>query len=142
MPEPEKKTKFVTLRYRPTELEHLNAQAKAVGLTRSAYITRKVQGLPVLPTRVPQVNWLAYEELGKIARELPAMGNNLNQIARAINTAKIKGEPIPGNLPSTKRINEIAQTIVETQALIQQARLELCGVRQDDGGTGRRETGR
>ncbi|MDY7015353.1 MAG: plasmid mobilization relaxosome protein MobC [Cyanobacteriota bacterium] len=130
MPELEKKTKIVTLRYRPSELKHLNARAKAVGLSRSAYITRKVQGLPVLPTRVPQVNWLAYEELSQIARCLPAIGNNLNQIARALNTAKIKGESIPNNLPSTERLNEIVQTIVETQVLIKQARLELCGVKQ------------
>jgi hypothetical protein len=129
MPEPEKKTKIVTLRYRPSELEHLNAQAKAVGLSRSAYITRKVQGLPVLPMRVPRVNWLAYEELGTIARELPAMGNNLNQIARAINTAKIKGEPIPGNLPSTEQLQSAIAVVEELKTLIVEVGLKLSGVK-------------
>ena len=56
MPQPENKTQIISLRFRPTELEHLDSQAAAVNLSRSAYITRKLSGLPVLPARVPAVN--------------------------------------------------------------------------------------
>ncbi|MDY7016537.1 MAG: plasmid mobilization relaxosome protein MobC [Cyanobacteriota bacterium] len=136
MPELEKKTQIISLRYRPSELERLDARAQAVGLSRSAYITRKVQGLPVLPPRVPQTNWLTYRELGEIARCLPAIGNNLNQIARALNTAKIKGELIPENLPSLEKLNETVRVIQETRDLIKEARLELCGVTRETGGRG------
>ena len=44
MPEPEQKTKIVTIRSNPSQLEEIDAQAKAVNLTRSAYITRKLTG--------------------------------------------------------------------------------------------------
>lgn len=127
--EPEKKTKIVTLRYRPSELEHLDAQAEAVGLSRSAYITRKVQGLPVLPVKVPKINWSAYEKLSTIAQQLPAIGNNINQIARAINTAKIQGEPIPNNLPSTEQLRSAIATYQELKTLMVEIGLKLSGAK-------------
>jgi hypothetical protein len=71
MPSPENKTKIISVRFRPTELEYLDTQAAAVNLSRSAYITRKLTGLPVLPARVPPVNWQLYRELAHIASELP-----------------------------------------------------------------------
>ena len=48
MPELENKTKIITLRFRPSELRDLDTKAKAVKLTRSAYIARKLMGLPIL----------------------------------------------------------------------------------------------
>jgi hypothetical protein len=128
MPSPEKKTQIVTLRFDKSELEDLNARALEVGLTRSAYIRRKLQGLPVLPARVPPLNGLAYEQLGQIARCLPAIRNNLNQIARAINTAKIQGEPIPDNLPSTEQLQRALVQIEELKTLMVEVGLQLLGV--------------
>jgi hypothetical protein len=98
VPEPENKTKIVTIRIKPSQLSELDAQAKAVNLTRSAYVTRKLSGTSVLPARVPAVNWQLYGELANISSSLPAIGNNINQIARALNTAQKKGRsnsPIP-----------------------------------------------
>ncbi|MEC4988849.1 MAG: hypothetical protein SAJ37_08890 [Oscillatoria sp. PMC 1068.18] len=75
MPELEKKTKTIHIRFRPSELEHLDACAAAVGLTRSVYIRRKLEGLRLSPTKVPPVNWLTYEQLGEYASGLKAIGN-------------------------------------------------------------------
>lgn len=67
------KDKMVSIRFRDSELKQLAQQAKAVNLSRSAYITRKLQGLPVLTARVPPVNWDTYRELGAIASSLSAL---------------------------------------------------------------------
>ena len=134
MPSPENKTKIVTLRFRPSQLEELDLQAKAVNLTRSAYITRKLTGLPVLPTRVPAVNWKLYGELADISSSLPAIGNNIDRIARTLNTAKNKGEAIPKSLPKPESLEsaiELMETILE---LLTEVRLTLSGVRQSESG--------
>ncbi len=130
MPSPENKTKIVTLRFRPSELEQLDAQAKAVNLTRSAYITRKLTGLSVLPARVPAVNWQLYGELAKISASLPAIGNNINQIARVLNTASITGQPIPESLPQLKSLEEAIELIEAIVPNLTEVRLALSGVKR------------
>jgi hypothetical protein len=132
MPEPENKTKIISLRFRPTELEYLDRLAAAVNLSRSAYITRKLTGLPVLPARVPPVNWQLYRELAHIASELPPIGNNLNQIAKVLNTKSLLGESLPETLPNPQSLLAIVQLIQQTQTLLKQVRLELSGVGQEN----------
>jgi hypothetical protein len=132
MPSPENKTKIISVRFRPTELEYLDTQAAAVNLSRSAYITRKLTGLPVLPARVPPVNWQLYRELAHIASELPPIGNNLNQIAKVLNTKSLLGESLPETLPNPQSLLAIVQLIQQTQTLLKQVRLELSGVGQEN----------
>ncbi len=55
MPNPEKKEKVVSIRFRESELSNLDEQADAVNLSRSAYITRKLQGLGVRVATVQKV---------------------------------------------------------------------------------------
>ena len=128
MPIPENKTKVVNFRFRPSELAQLDAAAASVNLTRSEFITRKLQGLPVQPTRVPAVNWKLYRELATIAKELPALGNNINQIAKALNTASQLGQPISQSVLNSVSIAEIDSKISETKALLKEIRLTLIGV--------------
>ncbi|ACK68454.1 conserved hypothetical protein (plasmid) [Rippkaea orientalis PCC 8801] len=128
MPNPENKDKVVSLRFRESELKNLDEQASSVNLSRSAYITRKLQGLPVLPARVPPVNWEAYRELGGISAQLSALGNNINQIAKVLNTAKQQGQPLPPSLPSPDSLIEAISLIEQLQPTIKQIRLELSGV--------------
>ena len=132
MPEPEQKTKIVTIRFRPSELEQIDAQAQAVNLTRSAYVTRKLTGQNVLPARVPAINWQLYGELAQVASSLPAIGNNINQIAKALNTAQFKGEPIPQSLPKPSRLEDALKLIETTKEKLIEVRLALSGVKQDD----------
>ena len=132
MPEPENKTKVVTIRFRPSQLEELDAQASAVNLTRSAYMTRKLTGQSVLPARVPAVNWQLYGELADIASSLPAIGNNINQIAKALNTAQFKGEAIPQSLPKPESLENALELIETTKEKLIEVRLVLSGVKQSD----------
>ena len=132
MPEPENKTKVVTIRFRPSQLEELDAQASAVNLTRSAYMTRKLTGQSVLPARVPAVNWQLYGELADIASSLPAIGNNINQIAKALNTAQFKGEAIPQSLPKPESLENALKLIETTKEKLTEVRLALSGVKPDD----------
>jgi hypothetical protein len=132
VPEPENKTKIVTFRFKPSQLEELDAQAKAANLTRSAYVTRKLTGQSVLPARVPAVNWQLYGELADIASSLPAIGNNINQIAKALNTAQFKGEAIPQSLPKPSRLEDALELIETTLEKLTEVRLALSGVKQSD----------
>ncbi len=132
MPEPENKTKIVTIRFKPSQLEELDAMAKAVNLTRSAYMTRKLTGQSVLPARVPAVNWQLYGELAEISSSLPAIGNNINQIAKALNTAKIKGEAIPQSLPKPESLENALKLMETTLEKLRDVRLALSGVKQSD----------
>lgn len=132
MPTPENKTRIVTLRLKPSELEQLDARAKAVNLSRSAYMTRKLTGLPVMSARVPAVNWKLYGELADISASLPDLGNNIARIARTLKTAKSKGEAIPKSLPQPESLEsaiELMETILE---LLTEVRLTLSGVRQSE----------
>ena len=128
----ENKTKIVTFRFKPSQLSELDAQAKAVNLTRSAYMTRKLTGQSVIPARVPAINWQLYGSLAEIAILLPAVGNNINQIAKTLNTAQKKGEPIPKFIPKPESLEsslELIKTIVEK---LTEVRLALSGVKQSD----------
>ena len=129
MPEPEQKTKIVTIRFKPSQLEQIDAQASAVNLTRSAYMTRKLTGQSVLPARVPAVNWQLYGELAEISSSLPAIGNNINQIAKALNTAQFKGEAIPQSLPKPESLEYALSLIEMMKEKLTEVRLALSGVK-------------
>ncbi|MEC4806000.1 MAG: hypothetical protein SAJ12_18475 [Jaaginema sp. PMC 1079.18] len=122
------KTKTVTLRYRPADLEQLDRAAASVGLSRSAYITRKLQGLPLQTSKVPQVNWQAYAELGEIADSLSDLANALNQKTSTFNDAQQPELPFTSTETSEATLTQIIARIKRTQTLIKQLRLELCGV--------------
>ncbi|MEA5537121.1 plasmid mobilization protein [Crocosphaera sp. XPORK-15E] len=128
MPNPENKEKVVSIRFRESELSNLDQQAQAVNLSRSAYITRKLQGLPVLPARVPPVNWEAYRELGVISAQLSALGNNINQIAKVLNIANQQGQSLPLTLNNVDQLTEVVALIEQLKPAIKQVRLELSGV--------------
>ena len=132
MPEPEQKTKIVTIRFKPSQLEEIDAQAQAVNLSRSAYMTRKLTGQSVLPARVPAVNWQLYGELAEISSSLPAIGNNINQIAKALNSAQFKGEPYPQSLPKLESLENALSLIEMMKEKLTEVRLALSGVKQDN----------
>lgn len=121
------KTKTVTLRYRPADLEQLDRAAASVGLSRSAYITRKLQEeLPPQPSKVPQVNWQAYAELGEIADSLSDLAHALNQKTSTFDDAQ---QPLTSTKTREEKEELMLSQIERTQTLMKQLRLELCGVK-------------
>ena len=132
MLQPENKTKVLTIRVRPSQLEQIDAQAKAVNLTRSAYVTRKLTGQSVLPARVPAVNWQVYEKLAEIADSLQAIGNNINQIAKALNSFQQAEQAIPSSLPNSESFESAVELIEKTLENLAEVRLSLSGVKLDE----------
>lgn len=61
-----------------SEKKHLTKQAERTGLNNSVFIRKLILGTE-LRSRPP-------DEYGKIIRELSAIGNNVNQIARVANS--------------------------------------------------------
>ena len=69
--------KTMTLRLNAAEYAHLCQQAKAAGLKKEPFIRTLIMGVNLRP-RPP-------DEYAEIRRQLSAIGNNINQIARAVN---------------------------------------------------------
>jgi hypothetical protein len=73
------RTKKVTFRVTPSEKEHLKIESGKAGLPVEPFLRRLVLGVDLQP-RPPA-------ELTEILRQLTAIGNNINQIARVANSA-------------------------------------------------------
>lgn len=79
---------FIGLWLGESEYQHLRRQCRASGLTASAFVRKSIQGEEIKPH--PPETYAA------LLRELSAIGNNINQIARwanakgGIDTAEIQ----------------------------------------------------
>lgn len=73
------RTKEVTFRVTPLEKEHLKTEAVKAGLPIEPFLRRLVLGVDLKP-RPPA-------ELTEVLRQLSAIGNNINQIARIANSS-------------------------------------------------------
>ena len=60
------------------EQEHLQSMVKRSGLSQEAYVRQLING--VVPNDAPPVDYY------KMMQELHSIGNNLNQIAKSLNT--------------------------------------------------------
>lgn len=108
-----KRTAVVQFRVTAEEKERLERAADALGLTLSEYVRIKATGdesplaSPALRPEPPGV----YE----LRRELGSIGNNLNQIARRLNT---NGEHIPDQLASAARhLDEIFLRMLDGETI-------------------------
>ena len=92
-----KKTTTTSLRLSPETLLNWRTQAEAANLSLSDWLREKVDasemtGLPPPSSGYGQSNVLAIDPL--LVQQLAQIGNNLNQLARALNTSKKIGHPI------------------------------------------------
>lgn len=69
----------IIIRLNDEELAHLNKQVQLSGLNYSTIIRKRIKELDVRPRPI--------EEQIKLLHEVSAIGNNINQIARAANIA-------------------------------------------------------
>lgn len=69
--------KTMTLRLNAAEYAHLCQQAETAGLKKEPFVRTLIMGVNLRP-RPP-------DEYAEIRRQLAAIGNNINQIARAVN---------------------------------------------------------
>jgi flagellin-like hook-associated protein FlgL len=79
----------VSVRFSDAERQHLQAQAKAADLSLAHLIARRALAAPstvvVADARVEQLD-SAIDELAATRSDIAAWGNNLNQVARRLNT--------------------------------------------------------
>jgi DNA mismatch repair ATPase MutS len=111
MPKTSRPHKF-QLRLSDDEWEKAEAMAKREGLTRSDLFRLKTIYCK-LPRRVTQVAADTYWQLSQEA-------NNLNQIAKALNTANKSGR-----LPKSQTLRELQNSLLNNLELLTQVRKEL-----------------
>lgn len=112
----EGKDRRIEVRVSDRELQIIDTSATKSGCTRSEYL--RARGLKRVYMKKRSLPDPDYAHLMLNYRELKAQGNNLNQIARVLNTARLEGEPVGDYLEvvkATMAVNqETLQTIRET----------------------------
>ena len=94
--------KTMTLRLNAAEYAHLCQQAKAAGLKKEPFIRTLIMGVNLRP-RPP-------DEYAEIRRQLAAIGNNINQIARTVNA---RGFATKENIAAVTAAQETIWNIAE-----------------------------
>ena len=100
------RSSIVRIRFTPDEFEAVASAASSRGVTLSALVRHLTLGSELPKQPPPKVDQETYRELGHI-------GNNLNQIAKRLNSPH---GPSPGEA-------EIRESIVELQATLKKIRL-------------------
>lgn len=109
-----KRTHNYSVHLSDIELDWLRIKAQDAGMPASELIRRLTLGKP-LPKRLSKISLATYQELGRI-------GNNLNQLAKAANTAIKVGYSPPADPKLLKELLE----------LLHECRRELAKVEIED----------
>lgn len=89
----------ICLRLNADEVQKLITNAKACGLTRTAYLRRLLNGYDLKPR--PST------ELEALRTEIHQIGNNINQIARSVNAGIAKPEDAKRGLYLLDQVYEL-----------------------------------
>lgn len=95
------KTEIIKIRLTAEEKSEMVRRAETEGLTLSGLVRRQVMAEPITDAHAADLE--AYRERSK---QIAKVGNNLNQVARAINS---------GCSPSSEALRDIAQALRELQ---------------------------
>ncbi|MEM7581700.1 MAG: MobC family plasmid mobilization relaxosome protein [Cyanobacteria bacterium P01_A01_bin.80] len=98
-----KRTHIYTIRLSDLELDWLRMKASDAGISASNLIRRLTFGKP-LPKRMSKISLATYQELSRI-------GNNLNQLAKASNTAIKSGVQPPVDLTQLDQLLDILNQV-------------------------------
>lgn len=106
-----RRNRVAHVRFSPSELNALEAAAKAAGMTVSAFIrSLSMEGAGVLPF----LGEGDHAVLSLLADGMRAIGGNLNQIARAINTGSVPSDAeLAGHI---KDVQGLAATVARELA--------------------------
>ena len=89
----------ICLRLNTDEAQKLITNAKACGLTRTAYLRRLLSGYDLKP--------IPYAALEALRTEIHQIGNNINQIARSVNAGIAKPEDAERGLYLLDQVYEL-----------------------------------
>ncbi len=119
------------LRLSPSERKKLEELAEAVGLKLSSYLRQaglnggEVGSQKKMNPIVPEANRRTYWELGETNYQLRRIGININQIAKASNTALKRGYLLP---VESEKLSQLSQQLEELEGHIEQLRASMIGV--------------
>jgi hypothetical protein len=102
------------LRLSDSDYNEIKARAEQVNLSMSDFM-RRAALRRAMPRPLAAFDLKAYQVLCQINAQLKTAGNNINQIAKACNSAVALGEPVVVN---TGLLERVQQLIRENQATI------------------------
>jgi len=102
------------LRLSDSDYNQIKARAEQVNLSMSDFM-RRAALKRTMPRPLAAFDLKAYQVLCQINAQLKTAGNNINQIAKACNSAVALGEPVVVN---TGLLESVQQLIRENQATI------------------------
>jgi hypothetical protein len=108
------KSKNLVFRVTEEEKNEINSHAKALNLTVTDYLKRQMQLNPSPIDPKPEFSML----LDKINRELGRIGNNINQISRAINTNLASGLELPEYIDNPDTFQRLAAELNDLKEAI------------------------
>ncbi len=120
----QKRTRMFNLLLTPEEDELSSAKATEVGLSR-AEAFRRAFFRRQFPRKVTNIAVDTYRLLGVLSANLANTGNNINQIARGINTSIQMGQPVQVDATTIALINELSLQLNQTTELLHQVRREI-----------------
>ena len=104
----------IHIRLTDSDYNQIKARASLVNLSMSDFM-RRAALRRAMPRPLAAFDLKAYQVLCKIDAQLRIAGNNLNQIAKACNSAVALGEPVVVN---TRLLERVQQLIRENQNAI------------------------
>ncbi len=104
----------IHIRLTDSDYNQIKAKAEEVNLSMSDFM-RRAALRRAMPRPLAAFDLKAYQLLCKMDAQLRIAGNNLNQIAKACNSAVILGEPVVVN---TGLLEKVQQLIRENQDAI------------------------
>ncbi|MEG4023799.1 plasmid mobilization protein [Microcoleus sp. S13C4] len=106
----------IHIRLTDSDYNQIKARASLVNLSMSDFM-RRAALRRAMPRPLAAFDLKAYQVLCKIDAQLRIAGNNLNQIAKACNSAVVLGEPVivnRGLLESVQHLIQQNQTAIKT----------------------------
>jgi len=96
----------IHIRLTDSDYNQIKARAEQVNLSMSDFM-RRAALRRAMPRLLAAFDLKTYQVLCKIDAQLRIVGNNLNQIAKACNSAVILGEPVVVNLGLLKSVQQL-----------------------------------
>lgn len=114
---PQARSKVLTIRVSEEDMGHLDALASQLGMSRASM----ARSVLLYAAEIYHIEPSEAGEIANLTREIAAIGQNVNQIARAVNTAAAQGQKITSHLKLNKLTEEvriIAQANDEVRVLM------------------------
>lgn len=106
------KNEVIKFRVTPQQYSKANKEAKKLNITRSDWARDKCFAYQINRSTSRKIKTL--EELIK---QISPIGNNLNQIARAINTAQASGANLPYGIYNRQDLDDLSNDLEEIKAI-------------------------